>query len=321
MTIDRRTLLQCAVYASWFASSCLQAQPAGRPIRIIVPASPGSSLDLMARYLSGPLREALGADVIVENKVGANGVIGADFVAKATPDGTTLLLTSVHHYLSKVVTEGALPYDPERDFTPVARLANGTNMVVVPASSPYKTLDDMVQDMKSRPGQVTFGSSGSGSTTHLCSALLNQMTHTQAKNIPYRGTAGATTDAVGGQVDFTCQSTSTALPLVKAGRLRALGQTGKRRLDGIPDIPTVAEAGVADYEAVFFLALLAPVSTPASIVNRLSATLVKIAGTPAFKEFCAMQQLAPDFADAPTFNAQIPGNVERWLRIAKASKQ
>jgi tripartite-type tricarboxylate transporter receptor subunit TctC len=292
-----------------------------RPMRFIVPVSPGTILDLTARFMAEPLAQRLKATVVVENKVGAGGIIGTEYVAKAPADGHTLLFTASLHYTHRWMSEAPMQFDAVKDFTPVARFLTAPLILLVPANSPYKTLMDLVREMKSRPGEVTYSSAGNGSATHMCPVLLNDMTRTTAHHIPYKGAAGAVTDTVGGQVAFTCQSASTAMGLIKAGRLRALAVSGAQRLDALPEVPTVAEAGVPGYEFSSFLGVFVPAATPRPIVQRLSDELVRIAATPEFKEFCIVNSVSLSIANADTFRAEVPTEVERWKRMAELSKK
>jgi tripartite-type tricarboxylate transporter receptor subunit TctC len=284
-------------------------------------ASPGTSLDVTARYLANLLGPRLNTSVMVENKVGANGIIASDYVAKSAPDGYTLLFTGAPHYTNRWISEAPLPYDTLKDFAPVAKVNNSPLVFVVPANSPYKTLADLVADMKARPGQVTYSSSGNGSTTHLCSVVLNDMTGTVARHIPYKGATGAITDTVSGQVGFTCGGTAPTLPLIKAGRLRALAVTSARRLAALADVPTAAQAGVPGYDQTTWLGVLAPGATPAPVVQRLSTELVRLAGSDEFREFCLAQALNVDIADADALRMEAPRELERWRRIIELSRK
>ena len=313
--LDRCLRFACAVPLA-------HAQPfPSKPVRIIVAASPSTSLDLTARFLVEPLGQRLNTPVLVENKVGANGIIGTDFVAKSPPDGHTLLITAIPIYTNRWVSETPIPYDPIKDFSPIAKLNNSAIVVLVPTNSPYRTLMDLVGDMKARPGEVAYGSAGTGSTTHLAIVVLNEMSRTTARHIPYKGAAAAVTDTVSGQVAFSMQSPSSALQLVKGGRLRALAVSGNRRLEGLPDVPTVAEAGVPGYDLTSFIGIMGPAGIPAPIVQRLSDELLQIGNTPAYREFCIAQSLTVDLADARAFAAEGPKELERWRRVIEASKK
>ena len=320
MSLSRRTILKASAFACAMPLAHAQQFPS-KPIRIIVAASPSTSLDLTARFLVEPLGQRLNTPVLVENKVGANGIIGTDYVAKSPPDGHTLLITAIPIYTNRWVSETPLPYDPIKDFAPIAKLNKAPIVLLVPANSPYRTLMDLVRDMKARPGEVTYSTAGTGSTTHLAIVLLNELTRTTARHIPYKGAAAAVTDTVSGQVAFTFQSPSSALQLVKGGRLRALAVSGTRRLEGLPDVPTVAEAGVPGYELTSFIGIMGPAGTPEPIVQKLSDELLQIGRTPAYREFCVSQSLTVDLADARAFAAEGPIELERWRRLIEASKK
>ena len=325
MTIRRRDLLAPLALAP-FATFPTHAQQAARwqpsrPLRFVAIASPGTSLDVTARFLANLLGPRLGQAVTVENKVGANGIIAADYVAKSAPDGYTLLFTGAPHYTNRWIAESPLPYDTLKDFAPVAKVNNSPLVFAVPANSPYKTLADLIADMKARPNQVTYSSSGTGSTTQLCTVVLNDMTKTQARHIPYKGATGAITDTVSGQVDFTCGGTAPTMPLIKGGRLRALAVTSAKRLVALADVPTADEAGVPGYDMTTWLGVIAPGATPAPVVQRLSAELVALAGTEEFRVFCRDQALNVDIADADALRVEVPKELERWRRVIELSRK
>ena len=320
--ISRRVLLRASASAGLLAAGLARAQTfTDKPVRLVVAAAPATVLDRTARFLSDPLRDRLNTPVVVENKVGAGGIIGADFVAKAPADGHTLLLSSITIYTNRWLSETPLPYDPIADFTSVARLNSSPVVLLVPTDSPYKTLMDLVADMRARPGEVTYASAGNGTAPHLAAAMLNDMTRTKARHIPYKGAAAAVTDTVSGQVSFTFQSTSSAQQLVLAGRLRALAVSGTEKLKALPNVPTVSEAGVPGYSVTAFVGVFGPARIPLSVVQKLSAALLEIGRTPAFQEFCDTQSVALDLADAKSFAADAPKELERWRKIIEASKR
>ncbi|RCW68604.1 Bug family tripartite tricarboxylate transporter substrate binding protein [Pseudorhodoferax soli] len=324
MTLDRRSFSLSALLAPFAALSARAQQPARwpqHPVKFVAIASPGTSLDVTARYLANQLSTRWGRAVTVENKVGANGIIAADFVAKAAPDGYTLLFTGAPHYTNHWIAEAPLPYDTLRDFAPVAKVNNSPLVFVVPASSPYKTMAELIADMKARPNEIKYSSSGTGSTTQLCTVVLNDMTRTVARHIPYKGATGAITDTVSGQVDFSCGGTAPTIPLIKGGRLRALAVTSAKRLSALAEVPTVAEAGVAGYDMTTWLGVLAPASTPAPVVQVLSKELVALAGTEEFLLFCRNQALNVDIADAQALRAEGPQELERWRRIIELARK
>jgi len=207
------------------------------------------------------------------------------------------------------------------NFVPLARVSSSALCIVVGADSPYKTLGDLVEAMKRKPGEITFSSGGAGSTSHLCAVMLNDLTRTRAKHIPYKGNGPAVTDVIAGQVDFTCQGAPSVVLMVKAGKLRGLAVTSPARLGEIPEVPTAAQAGVAGYQVSSWIGALAPVATAAAVVERLSDELIRIAQSPAFKAFCAQQSMYVDIADRRQFLAELPKEDARWKRISHLAKE
>lgn len=303
------------------APSAFAQQYPSRPIRIVVPASPGTALDITARFVAEALAKNLKIPVMVDNRAGAGGLIGTDAVAKAPGDGYTLLFAGVPHLTTRWFAEGPVTFDPVKDFMPIAKVSSSALGIVVKADSPYKTLGDLIAAMKRTPGGITYSSGGAGSTSHLCSVMLNDLTKTRAKHIPYKGNGPAVTDVMAGQVDFTCQGAPSVVPMIKAGKLRGLAVTSAGRWGEIPHVPTSAQAGVAGYQVASWIGALAPVATPAPIVERLSEELVRIARSPAFKEFCAHQSMYVDIADRRHFQADLPKEDAHWKRIAQLSKE
>lgn len=319
---NRRHLLLSAAAAFLVAAALpCSAQPyPAKPLRVLVPASPGTAIDVTARFFTERLSRKLGAAVVVENRDGAGGVVGLTAAAKMPPDGYNLLFTGIPIYATPHVSEAPVGFDPLKDFVPIARFNGAALAFVVPAGSPHKSLQDLVASMKSRPGDVPFASGGSGSTSHMCTLLLNEMTRTTARHVPYKGNTPAVTDVVGGQVDFTCNS-SIVVPLVKSGKLRALAVTSQHRWEELPDVPTVAEAGVAGFEISSWIGAMAPAGTPAAIVQQLSDELVAIARGPEFRDFCSRNTMYVEVVGHREFQAGAASEAAKWKRLAQLTKQ
>ena len=252
---------------------CGQGWPS-RPIRMVVPLSPGGFADVPGRILAARLSSSLGYNVFVENRPGAGGTIGADFVAKSAPDGYTLLFTGTPHVISAWVYK-KLPYDPLKDFEPVALVASGPYVLVVNPQLPVHSIRELIAAAKAQPGKIDYASSGNGSAQHLVSALFASMAGVELNHVPYKGSGPAMQDLLGGQVKVSFAGIPNVLPHVKAGRLRALAVSTPRRSPDLPDVPTAAEAGVPGYQATLWLNLAAPAGTPGEIVQRLYAETAK----------------------------------------------
>ena len=246
-----------------------------RPLRVIVPFSPGGAVDGPMRLIAQHLSQRLGQPVVVENKPGAGATIGTDVVAKAAPDGYTLLLASQTNAISATLYSN-LPFDPIEDFTPVALIGREPGVVVVNPAVPVATLQQLIAYVKERPGQIDYASSGNGSGQHLFAALLASRTGMKMNHVPYRGSGQATTDLLGGVVAMSIPGTAGMVGHIKAGKLRALAVTGAARSPQLPDVPTVMEAGVPDYEAYVWMGLLAPKGTPPAIVERLNREVLAV---------------------------------------------
>ena len=246
-----------------------------RPVRIVVPLSPGGFADTPARMLAPRLSEQLGRQFFVENKPGAGGTIGADFVAKSAPDGYTLLLTGTPHVISAHLYK-KLPYDALKDFTHIALIASGPYALVVnPQKVPANNVRELVALAKAQPGKIDFASSGNGSAQHLVGALFNAMAGIELNHVPYKGSGPAMQDLIGGQVGVSFAGIPNVLGHVRSGRLKALGVTTAKRWSELPEVPTLAEAGVAGYEATLWLNISGPANMPADIVQRLNAEIAK----------------------------------------------
>ncbi len=280
-----------ALAALTAAASTLAALPVAaqdypsKPISLVVPFGPGSGTDQFARVLAQALGDDLKVPIVVENKGGAAGFIAAQYVAKAAPDGYTLLTTtnttqSANEHLFK-----KLPYDPVKDFAPITLVSTGQMLLLVRPDSPYKTLADLIAAAKKAPGKLSFGAGSSSS--QVASELLKQMAHVDALYVPYKSNPLALTDLIGGQIDFMFADAPTALPQVQGGKLRALAASGSKRVAAAPDVPTVAEAGVKGYDMSYWFAIYAPAGTPAAIVNKLNQAFAKATTSEGFKNFMA----------------------------------
>jgi len=241
---------------------------------MVVPLSPGGFADVPGRILAARLSSLLGYNVFVENRPGAGGTIGADFVAKSAPDGYTLLFTGTPHVISAWIYK-KLPYDPLKDFEPVALVASGPYVLVVNPQLPVHSIRELIAAAKAQPGKIDYASSGNGSAQHLVSALFASMAGIELNHVPYKGSGPAMQDLLGGQVKVSFAGIPNVLPHVKAGRLRALAVSTPQRSPDLPDVPTAAEAGVPGYQATLWLNLAAPAGTPGEIVQRLYAETAK----------------------------------------------
>ena len=262
------------IFILFFAVEGLAQGWPSRPIRMVVPLSPGGFADVPGRILAARLSSLLGYNVFVENRPGAGGTIGADFVAKSAPDGHTLLFTGTPHVISPWIYR-KLPYDALKDFEPVALVASGPYVLVVNPQLSVNSVRELMAAARAQPGKIDYASSGNGSAQHLVSALFASMAGIELNHVPYKGSGPAMQDLLGGQVKVSFAGIPNVLPHVKAGRLRALAVSTPRRAPDLPEVPTVAEAGVPGYEATLWLNLAAPPGTPAEIVQRLYTETAK----------------------------------------------
>ena len=258
-----------------------QAFPA-RPLRLVVPFPPGGPTDIVARPLAQLLADALRQQVVVDNRGGAGGSIGADAVAKAPSDGYTLLMGTVGTHAINASLYRRLPYDPVKDFTALGLVASAPVAVVVPAASPFASVADLVAAARREPDAIAFGSAGNGTPGHLTGELFAKAAGVNVRHVPYKGSAPAVTDLLGGQVQMMFDNIPSALPHIRAGKLRALATTGAKRDPALPDLPTVAEAGVQGYESGVWFGLTVPAGTPKDVIAKLSAEAIKATKSPDF---------------------------------------
>lgn len=314
--IARRTLLA----APLALTAPALAQPAfpQRQIRILVPFTPGGSPDVVARLLAEEGGRRWPSGVVVENRAGAGGNLAAEAVARATPDGHTLLLMS-NNIVAVNPHVGRMPIDPLTDLTPIALLARSPLVIVVNPEQPVQNLADLIALARARPGAVTYASAGNGSPHHLAMALLSYMTGIQMTHVPYRGTAPALTDVVGGRVVAMATPFGTALPMIQDRRVRPLAAAGGRRLPWLPDLPTAAEAGVAGYETDTWLSLAAPRGTPAPVLSALEALALETMALPRTRELLDRQGIELDAANAQALADLMRRDHERWGAVIRAA--
>ena len=287
-------------------------------VRIIVPFAPGGSADVYGRYLAQRLHEAMGQNFVIDNRPGAGSVIGTDAVAKSAPDGYTLLLMSNTH----TVNESLMPNKPfqlMRDFVPIAPINYSDLVLVASNASPFHTLADVIKAAKAKPGALSYASSGPGTPYHMAGELFKAMAGISILHVPYKGSAGARTDVLGGQVDLMFDAIPTMAENIKAGQVRAIATTGKTRSAKLPNVPTMSEAGVPGYEATIWLGLMAPRGTPPAIVNRLNAEIGKITSDPEVRRAWAAQGTTPMTMSPDEFTHYINDDIVKWARIVKIS--
>ena len=295
----------------------------GKALRLVVPFTPGGSTDILARALAPKLAVALGQTVLIDNKPGAGGSLGAAEVAKAEPDGNTLLMGHIGTLAVNPAMYPKLPYDPVKSFAPVAGVARVPNVLVVPAASTAKTFQAFIESVRAQPGRFSFSSGGNGSAAHITMELLKLRCHLFMLHIPYRGTAPSVTDLMAGQVDATFTGAPALLPHVRSGRLRALAVSSPQRLAALPDVPTVAETGVAGaagFEADQWYGVVAPAGTPAALVARLNAEINKALALPDVAAQLAVEGALPMAGTPAAFGQLIAREIPRWAEVVKAGQ-
>jgi tripartite-type tricarboxylate transporter receptor subunit TctC len=295
-----------------------QSDYPSRAVRIVVPSSPGGGTDILARVLADYLAKSLRGQFYVENRPGAGQMIGIEAVAHAAPDGYTLLMAASTLSLNPVMYKN-VKYDPVRDFAPVSLVASVPNVLVVHPSVPARTLAELIALAKQKPGQMSYASAGIGTSPHMGMELLKSMAGIDMQHVPFRGTAPAVTEILSGRIPAGLSNTFTAMPLIEGGQLRALAVTGRKRAESMPTVPTVAEAGVPNYEALQWYGLLAPAGTPPEIVERLQAEVAQALKTPEVKERLAGDGAEPVGSTPAEFLALIKDELQKWSDVARAA--
>ena len=315
-----RTL--CAVALSCVPCTMSPAAAAesypSRPIRLIVPFPPGGGNDIVGRIVAAKLAEGLGQPVVVDNRGGAGGTIGTDLTAKAPPDGYTLLVNNISLAVNHTLF-AKLPYDTLKDLAPVSMIGRQPNIVVVHPALPVKTVRDLLALARAKPGELTYGSGGVGSASHLATEMLELMTRTDMVHVPYKGLGPALTDLMGGRLQLIISTMASALPQMKSGRLRPIAVTTARRSSFFPEVPTMDEAGVKGYEFSTWYGLLMPAGTPRAIVDRVNAETRKALDSALVKEQFVGQGLEPASSTPREFGAYLRSEVAKWRKVVKAS--
>ena len=309
------TLLACGACA--FAQAGPQAYPTG-PVRIVVPFPAGGGVDTTGRLIGQRLADALGKPFVIDNRPGANGMIGSEIVAKSPRDGYTLMVNGAN-FVTTPSLYSKVTYDPIKDFEPISLLSVAPNVLVVHPSLPARSVKDLIALAKARPGQVNFAGSGSGSTPHLAAELFNTLANVKMVHVPYRGTGPAIVGLMSGEASVMFMPTTNAVQLVKAGKLRALAVTSRTRLAALPALPTVAESGLKDYESSQWYGMLAPAGTPADILNALATHVMKIMQAPDMKQRMTDSGNVAVGSTREAFAAHLKTEFEKWAKVIKQS--
>jgi tripartite-type tricarboxylate transporter receptor subunit TctC len=299
------------------ASAQAQDYP-NKPVRIIVPFAPGGSADVFGRFIAQRLQEAMGQNFVIDNRPGAGSVIGTDAVAKSAPDGYTLLLMSNTHTVNESLI-ATKPFVLMRDFVGVAPINYSDLVLVARAAQPQTTLAQLIAAAKARPGAMSYASSGPGTPYHMAGELFKALAGVYIVHIPYKGSAGARTDVLGGQLEMMFDAIPTMTEHIKAGKVKALATTGRTRSAVLPDVPTMAEAGVTGYEATLWLGLMAPKGTPAAVVNKLNAELAKITANPEVRRAWAAQGTTAMTMGVDEFARYLQADIVKWAHVVKVS--
>jgi tripartite-type tricarboxylate transporter receptor subunit TctC len=299
-------------------SAAAQSFPA-RPLRLVVPFTPAGATDVLARIVGEELAKRLGQPIVIENRPGAGGNIGAQIAAKSAPDGYTLLMAPTSVYAIAMALYKDPGYDLARDFAPVSTVANVPHVLVVHPSLPVNNLKELVALAKAKPGSLTVASQGTGTVSHLEAEMLQQMAGIELVHVPYKGSAPAIVDLVGGRVQLMFDSIASAMPQIKAGKLRAIGVATDQRASVLPDVPTIAESGLPGYRAESLLGILVPARTPRGVVDRLNRELVALLSDPATRERLVARGFEPQSCTPGQYTERIAHDLGVWAAIVKKS--
>jgi tripartite-type tricarboxylate transporter receptor subunit TctC len=313
-----KRLLMSLCAALWLAAGAAQAQSVSdKPVRIVVPFAAGGPTDVLARVLAPKLAASLQRTVIVDNRVGATGAIGASFVARSAPDGDTLLLGTSSIMAASPNLTAKLPYDPVVDFVPISLIATIENILVVNPEVPVRSVKELIAYAKANPGKLSYASSGIGSTYHLGAELFRAQTGIEWTHVPYKGAAPAVQDVLAGHVQVMFDNASSAIPNIKAGRVRPLGVASLHRYPSLPDLPTIAEEGVPGYETTIWLAFFAPAKTPPALVQKLNREVQEAVNSAEYKERLAALDMQPRVSTPQELSAYLKADLAKWARVVK----
>jgi tripartite-type tricarboxylate transporter receptor subunit TctC len=316
-----KTMIGTAVAAALAlaaGAAAAQAWPA-KQIRWISPFAPGGGADITSRAIAQRLSQALGQQVVVDNRGGAGGNIGVDLAAKSAPDGYTVVLGTIGPMAINVHLYKKLPFDPVKDFAPVTKAANALNVLVIHPSLPARSVKELIAIGKARPGELSFGSSGAGATDHLAGELFKTMTGVNMVHVPYKGGAPAMLDLMSGQVQIVFSTVSTAIGAIKSGRVRALAMTGDKRFELMPELPTIAQAGVKGFEVNNWYAVFVPAGTPRDIVTRLNAEIVKILQAPEVRSRLLESGIEAAWSTPEQLAAYQLSEIRKWEKVVRDS--
>ena len=320
--MQRRTMFRMLALAAALAAvpgaAHAQAWPS-KPITYVVPFPPGGTTDILARIIGQKLGAALGTTIVVENKPGAGGNVGSEFVAKAAPDGYTIMGGTISSHAINVSLYPKLPYDPVTSFAPITLIGTNPNILVVNAASPFKSVQEITAELKAKPGSLSYASAGNGTSQHLSAELYKFMAGVDMVHIPYKGSGPAIQDVIGGQVPMMFDTSVVAGPHIESGRLRALAVTSSKRAAAFPNVPTMAESGVPGYDVVSWQAVFAPAGTPKPIVDRLYAEISRILKEPDTQERLAKLGLDPSGMPPAELAAFQKSEIEKWAKVIKAA--
>ena len=315
--MHRRHLLLAALAVCHAPLAHAQDAWPAKPIRLVVPFAAGGTSDILARTIGDKLQGVLKQTVVIDNKAGAGGVIGADVVAKSPPDGYTLLLGTIASHAINPALQPKMPYNAATDFAPVILLGSISNVLLVGAEQPFKNVKDLIAAAKAKPGSITFASAGQGSSQHMSGEMFKLLAGAELTHVPYKGSAPAIQDVIGGQVPMSFETVTVAAPHIQSGRVRALAVTSAARSPALPTVPTLQEAGVAGFDVASWQALYAPAGTPPAVVQRLNAEVEKILAQPEIK--AKLDGLG--LVHSPNTPAQFVafGNAEmaKWVKVVK----